>query len=263
MAAGRFGVVGLIMYAISKWINKESFNIEVLKYGFISGTALFFIGNGAVILSEKYLPSGLVSVLAALVPFWMLLFDSKMRSGRFKNVMTLAGLGLGFGGVILLFIDKLSAARLNTASLWAYGLMILGTWAWSYGTLYSKYHPVHGSTYLKASAQTLAAGLLFILVSWISGELTSFHFGQVSHTSWLALWYLILFGSMIGYFSYLWLIGHVSASAISTYAFVNPLVAVMLGILLAGEKFELKEVFALVFIIGGLVVLYFSKRNPK
>ncbi|MBP8942836.1 MAG: EamA family transporter [Saprospiraceae bacterium] len=260
MAGIRFVVVGIIWYLITKLYYKESFNYHLWRFGAISGFLLFFIGNGAVVLAERHLPTGLVSILAGTVPFWLLIMDARSGMSRFKNPLTWLGLIIGFAGVFILFSDKINFNNHTPGLTSSLITMVIGAISWALGTLYSKYSEVRGSTLAKVSVQALTSGLFLLIGAAYTGEFSDFHFSQVTAVSWGALAYLILFGSMIGYFSYLWLLSKVSAHAVGTYAFVNPMVAVALGTLIAGELFVVREYIALIAIILGLVALYFSKK---
>lgn len=260
MAGIRFVVVGGLFY-LWALLKKERFNYELWRFGLITGFLMFLVGNGAVVLAEQNLPSGLVSIMAGTVPFWVLVLDKNEGKQRFRNGLTWMGLILGFGGLIILFADKLDLNQHSKGELFSYFIMIVGALGWTTGTLYSKHTTIIASTNAKVSVQTLSSGLLFILVSFFKGEWASFEPSAVSTVSWLSLGYLIFFGSLIGYYCFLWLLTKVSAHAVTTHAFVNPLVAVLLGTLFAGERFEANEFLALIFIIGGLVALYFAKNK--
>lgn len=257
----RFVSVGLILYIYTALIKREKYPYDLWKFGLYSGFLLFFIGNGAIILAEKYVPTGLVSIIASTVPFWILILDKKSGKGRFDNILTWLGLGLGFLGVILLFAGRTKIAGLDPMVMGSYVLLSFGTVCWTLGTLYSKYHPVPGSTLAKVCVQMSTAGIIFFIVALFKGEFHAFSFNQIDTSSWLAIWYLILFGSLIGYFCYMWLLKKVSANALGTYAYVNPVVAVLLGSIIAGEKIDSLEYLALVLILGGLVMIYASKKR--
>ena len=260
MAGIRFVVVGGLFY-LWALLKKERFTYELWRFGLITGFLMFLVGNGAVVLAEQNLPSGLVSIMAGTVPFWVLVLDKNEGKQRFRNGLTWMGLIFGFGGLIILFADKLDLSQHTTSELFSYFIMIVGALGWTTGTLYSKHTTIIASTNAKVSVQTLSSGILFILFSIFKGEWSSFEISQVSIVSWISLGYLIFFGSLIGYYCFLWLLTKVSAHAVTTHAFVNPLVAVLLGTLFAGERFEANEFLALIFIIGGLVALYFAKNK--
>lgn len=257
----RFLVVGITIYLYTYLIKKERYEKDLWRFGLISGFLLFFIGNGAIIIAENYVPSGLVSIIASTVPFWILVLDHRSGKSRFNNILTWVGLGLGFFGVVLLFAGRTKVTGMDPRVMWSYALLSFGTVCWTYGTLYSKYHPVPGSTLAKVCVQMTTAGMVFLLVAVFRGEFSTFSFRQIDTSSWIAIWYLILFGSLIGYFCYMWLLTRVSSNALSTYAYVNPVVAVILGNLIAGEKIDALEYLALVLILGGLLLIYGSKKR--
>ncbi len=263
MGGIRFLIVGGSLLLWTIFYLKEKITAELWRFGWISGFLLFFVGGSAVILAEKNLPSGLVSILAGVVPFWILILDRQPGPDRFKNPFSWIGLVLGFSGVVLLFEDKLSMKDQNPNMVWSFLIMIIGGIGWAQGTLYSKYNSVKNSTISKMSVQALTACTFFFVAALFKGEYKVFEWSQVSSVSWIALAYLIVFGSMIGYFSYLWLLSHVSAHAISTHSFVNPIVAVALGTLIAGEVFYPKDYISLVLVILGLVAMVISKQKSN
>lgn len=255
----RFLFAGTALLLISIY-KKEMYNWELWRFGIITGFLMFMVSNGAVVFAEKNLTSGLVSILAGTVPFWILVFDKPSGVVRFKNKWTWVGLFFGFGGLIILFIDKLTIDISDQAKLWSYFLILIGTLAWTAGTLYSKYTFIKASTTAKVSVQTLSASAMFFISSLAIGDFKEFSWYQVSTKSWFAVFYLVTFGTLIGYFCFIWLLGKVSAHAVTTHSFVNPIVAVFLGIVFAGEKFDWNELAALLFVVAGLIALYFSKK---
>jgi drug/metabolite transporter (DMT)-like permease len=248
----RFITVGSLLFVFTRGIQKEEYSLELWKFGLISGFLLFLIGGGAVVLAEKHLPSGLVSIIASLVPFMMLILDFRSGSARFKNGWTWIGLICGFVGVIILFYDKIIPVDGQGGEWFSYIIMLIGTIGWTTGTLYSKYTDVRASTNAKVCVQTFTASILFFIVAWPLGEYRAFRVSAVTETSWLALIYLITFGSLLGYFSYLWLLSKVSAHSVSTYAFVNPIVAVFLGSIFASESLHMKGIQCIVFCNPGI-----------
>lgn len=263
MGGMRFVTVGSLLFIYTHWIQKERYSLELWKFGLISGFLLFLIGGGAVILAEQHLPSGLVSIISSIVPFMMLILDFKSGLERFKNHWTWIGLAFGLMGVVILFYDKITPKDGKIGELISYIILLIGTVGWTTGTLYSKYTRIKATTNAKASVQTLSASILFFIVAIPMGEYNTLNLSSVTSTSWVALIYLITFGSLVGYFSYLWLLSQVSAHSVSTHAFVNPIVAVFLGTIFAGESFYAREYVALLFVILGLIAIYLSKRKGR
>jgi drug/metabolite transporter (DMT)-like permease len=142
-------------------------------------------------------------------------------------------------------------------------VMIVGAISWAAGSLYSKYQPAEGSTGMKAAIQMLAAGALFIFFSIVTREYRQVEWSNVSKGSILALLYLIFVGSLVGYMSYVWLLTVRSPAIVGTYAYVNPVVAVFLGWLIASEPIGVKQVIALAVILTGVILVTLSKDSKK
>lgn len=264
MAAMRFLVAGtvLLVWALLKGEKLPALP-SVLRIS-LAGLLLLFAGNGAVTWVEQYLPSGLAAIIVATVPLWFVLLDRRQWSFYFSNRSIIIGLCIGFAGVILLFAGK-SAGNLFSDHMKFISLLVLvcGTIFWTIGSLYAKYRPVEGSTLMKVAVQMLAAGLAFVVLALCLNEQKGFHFADVHFNSWMALAYLIFMGSLVGYLAYMWLLSVRPASLVGTYAYVNPVVAVFLGWVIAGEGVSLQQAIGLGVIILGLVVVNLSKdRAP-
>ncbi|HEX2608314.1 MAG TPA: EamA family transporter [Flavisolibacter sp.] len=262
MAAARFSIAGLLLLA---WglIKKESLPpvSSILRIA-LSGLLMLFIGNGAVTWVEQYLPSGLAAIIVATVPLWFVVLDKRQWNFYFRNKQIIFGLCIGFAGVILLFAGK-SAANLFNDKMRFISLLVLiaGTISWTIGSLYAKYQPMEGSTTMKVALQMLAAGLAFFVLAFATGEHHHFSIHKVAPTSLAALGYLILFGSLVGYLAYMWLLSVRPASLVGTYAYVNPVVAVFLGWLIAKEQISLQQGVGLTIIVLGLVIVNLSKEK--
>jgi len=237
-----------------------------IKTATITGLLLLLVGTGAVIWSEKWLPSSLVAILVSSSPFWFVLLDFPKWKENLTNRSIIAGLIFGFIGVNLMFAEKLAEAfRLSGNRNEVIGLCILliGTISWSGGSLYSKYR-ASGSTNIASSWQMLAAGLAFALGSLFLREWQGFEWTGVSTGAWLSLLYLVIFGSLAAYSAYVWLLRVRPAAQVSTYAYVNPLIAVLLGSVFAGEHMTFLQVCGLVVILGGVLMINLAKyRNER
>ena len=261
MAGTRFFVAGLALYIWCRLQGQATppFN-SVTKISF-SGILMLFFGTGAVVWVEQYISSGLTAIIVATLPLWFVIIDKHQWKFHFSNKWIITGLLIGFGGVLMLFADKktisFSGDKMKVISFF---VMILGTISWAIGSLYSKYKKVEGSTGMKASIQMMAAGLVSILVGLIIGEHYRVIWSNISWGSVLALLYLIVMGSLIGYMAYIWLLSVRPPSLVGTYAYVNPIVAVFLGWLIVHEEITRQQVIALVIILSGVLLVNFSKR---
>lgn len=262
MAATRFLVAGSLLFAWALWKGEKLPDLRSITRISLSGMLMLFIGNGAVTWVEQYLPSGLAAIIVATVPLWFIILDKREWRFYFSNKQIIIGLLIGFAGVILLFAGK-AAGDLFTDRMKFISLLVLtgGIISWTIGTLFSKYSKMQGSTTMKVAIQMMAAGLLFIPMVFGFGEHHQFQVSAVTLTSLLALAYLILMGSVVAYMAYMWLLSVKPASLVGTYAYVNPVVAVFLGWLIANENISGQQAIGLVIIIAGLVIVNMSKEK--
>ncbi|HEX9892631.1 MAG TPA: EamA family transporter, partial [Gemmatimonadales bacterium] len=206
---------------------------EHWKAAAITGTLLLLLGNGAVIFAEQRAPTGLVALIVASAPLWIVLFDWLRPTGIRPERMVFAGLGAGTLGILLL-VDP-SGSVGSGVPLRETGLLLVGAMAWSAGSLWSRHSKVTGSAMVLVALQMLVAGILFSGLSFATGELGRLAPARVTLESVLALGYLILFGSIIAFTAYVWLMRVASPAAVSTYAYVNPVVALTIGTAIGGE----------------------------
>ncbi len=231
-----------------------------------AGILMLSLGTGAVVWVEQYISSGLAATIVASMPFWFVLLDYKQWSFNFSNGLILMGVLVGFGGILYLFGGG-DWGKLD-AQLFAMLVLMGGCVCWAAGSLYLKYSPATVSTTLGAGIQMLAAGLFSLLISFQQGDFQHFSIMTVLPVSWAGLAYLIGFGSLVGYLSYVWLLRVRPAVQVGTYAYVNPVVAVLLGWMLAAEPFAWRQLAALGIILGGVLLINLPKyrhaiRFPK
>ncbi|MDO9375428.1 MAG: EamA family transporter [Ferruginibacter sp.] len=254
LGAVRFVIAGLLMLGWSAMKGEKLWVKGDLKHSVISGLLMLFVGTGAVIWVEQSLPSAMVAIMVSSGPLWFILLDKPKWKENFTTRSTIYGLIIGFAGVILLFSENIVKAfslKETPAELGSFAIMILGTIGWAAGSLYSKYKATRMSVSVSTGWQMLAAGIAFIPGSLLRGELTNLQWQNISTSSWLSVAYLIVFGSIAGFSAYVWLLKVRSATQVSTHAYVNPVVAVLLGVLFAGENISGWQV-------GGLLVILLS-----
>lgn len=208
----------------------------------VIGAALFVVGNAGVAWAEKRVDTGVASLLIAAVPLWMALFD-RVACGQRLTRTAVAGLAMGFGGVALLAWPT-GPSHIDVAG--AVALLVSGA-AWAAGSLYSRRAPLPRRPFVSAGMQMLAGGIMLAIVAAATGQMTQVH--DVSAESILALVYLIAVGSWLAFTAYAWLLRTTRTSLVSTYAYVNPLVAVFLGWAVESEPISART------IVAGLVVL--------
>lgn len=252
----RFGLAGAVLLGW-RLASGERPALRDIAFHALVGTVMLGLGTGAVVWSEQYISSGLAAIVVASMPFWFVALDRRQWAVNFANWVIPAGVAIGFLGVLMLFGAKnaLSGAGQTLAML----VLIGGCISWAGGSLTLKYRPTPTSPLLNAGTQMLGAGIFSLLVSGFAGEWPGFSFASVSPESWLGLAYLIAFGSWLGYLSYVWLLGIRSPVQVGTYAYVNPVVAVFLGWVFAGEPFEARQVLALAVILSGVLLINLPK----
>lgn len=254
----RFLLSGSILLGWSIARREKVFRANNIKHAAISGVLMLFIGTGAVIWVEQYLPSAVVAIMVSSSPIWFVVFDKKNWFQNLHSKATVAGLIIGFAGVVLLFSEKifsvLSTVGHNT-ELGGMALLIIGSMSWAWGSLYSKYTSHADSAAVTSAWQMLAAGFAFIPGIFLFGEQQHFQLQNVSAGAWFSLFYLVFLGSIAGFSAYVWLLKVRPATQVSTHAYVNPLVAVLLGVFFANENITIIQVLGLVTILASVLLI--------
>ena len=236
-----------------------------MKISFIVGNLLLFIGNGAIIWAEETLPSSFVAVLVSSAPLWIVLFDSRNRKANLSNNKIIIGILTGFLGVVLLFSEKIFSslfAAAGTLQVISLLVIVAGNISWCVGALYSKYNS-SGNTFVGVAWQMIFAAISFLIVAFCIGETSHFQFHEVHIRAWLSIIYLITMGSLAGYSAYIWLLQVRPATHVSTNAYVNPVVAVLLGVFFGGETINAIQIGALVLILSSVFIVNFDKYTGR
>lgn len=254
MAGTRFLVAGAILYAFTRARGAARPTRAHWRSTAIVGALLLWVGNGGVTWAEQWVPSGVTALLVATVPFWMVLADWLRPGGTRPGAMVVGGLLLGFTGLVILIGPASWPGGEGVHPLGAAVLMV-STVAWSVGSIYSRGADLPERPLQATGMEMLAGGALLTALGLASGEAARFDPGTVSLRSWLALLYLIVFGSLVGFSAYIWLLGVTAPARAATYAYVNPVVAVLLGWGLAGETLAPRTLAAVVVIIGAVALI--------
>ncbi len=261
MAGTRFLIAGLIMYSIawSQGIVKSSW--ANWRTSLIIGACLLLGGNGGVTISEKYIDSGLAAVIVAVVPIYIVVLG--WVTGMAPRPTSVVWLGLvgGFVGVGILLGPSLRFSS-NDAHGPAIGMSILlvSSFLWSAGSLYSRVAKHAASPFLTAAQQMIWGGMLLLLTGALTGEMRRFHPGSVSILSVASFAYLVIIGAVVGYTAYIWLLRHCDPAKVATYAYVNPIVAVLLGAAFAGETLTMRTLIAAALIIGSVAMVITAQQ---
>lgn len=262
MAAIRFLVAGAILYAWSRSHGGKRPTARQWGGAAVVGGLLLLGGNGGVVWAEQFVDSGPTALLVATVPFFIVLLDWLRPGGRRPRITVWLGIAMGLAGMALLVgPGRLGGGEgLHPAGVVA---LLVASILWSVGSLLSRSMPKPDAALLGIAMQMLTGGLLLFGASIIAGEPARTALDTVSLTSVAALAYLIGFGAIIGYTSYVWLLGVAPASLVSTYAYVNPVIAVFLGWLLADEPVTPRTIVAAIIIVGAVALITVVRGRPR
>jgi len=250
----RFLLAGALLLAWARWSGLGRPTVMHWRAAGVTGILMLLIGNGAVILAERRAPTGLVALIVTTVPIWMVLLDWLRPGGRRPSAAIFLGLGAGLLGIVLLVDPGAALGAAGVPPLEA-GLLVIGGIAWAAGSLYSRSGNAPGPAPLLAALQMLVAGTAFLAVATVAGEWTGFRPGAVTLQAWLAVLYLALFGSVIAFSAYVWLVRVTTPTRASTYAYANPVVAVALGAILGGELVTGKVLLAGLVLLGAVLLI--------
>lgn len=259
----RYLVAGLLL-AILAYGKRQAFpHGKEIRDLAISGILMLVGGSGLVVVAEQYITSGAAAVIVATEPFWFVLLDYPRWKLYFSDRKIVAGLVLGFLGIVLFtqFAPVHTPSESQSGDL-LFGTVIVlaGSVLWVIGTLFAARRIKPGRfTLWQATIQLLAAGFFAGLVAWVKGEWQAFDLQAVPLAAWGGLGFLIIFGSLIAYLAFVWLVTVQPPALVSTHTYVNPLVAVLLGWLVAGEPIASLQLMALGVVLTGVVLTQLSK----
>ena len=257
MAAVRFLVAGAVLYLWGRWRGAPKPTLANWRDATIIGGLLLLGGNGGVVWAEQYVASGLAALLVATEPLWVVLLDWARPGGTRPTGGEIAGLVLGFLGVVLL----IGPTNVGGAQVHPMGALVLigATLSWAVGSLYSRGASLPRAPLLTTGMNMLAGGALLLVVATVAGQWSAVDVAAISLKSWLSLLYLIVFGAIVGFTAYLWILKQATLATASTYAYVNPVVAVFLGWALAGEPVTPRIVAAAAVIVGSVVIITLAR----
>ena len=262
-AAMRFTTAGLVLFG---WIlarrvslpNRQQW-LSILLLAFL----IFVVDYGLLFWAEQRVPSGIAAVILATIPALMALSEILfLRTQRLTLRLSVALL-IGIAGVAVLMVPSLeSFGPLGGAPVDRTGAiaLLIGAVSWSIASILTRILPLPPSKVMSSGTQMLAGGCMLLLASAAFGELRHFHPEQVSRNAWLALLYLVVFGSIVGFTAYVWLIHHESPTKVGTYAYVNPVVAVLLGYFAAGEALGPRTILGTLFILVSVILITTTKK---
>lgn len=266
MAGSRFTLAGLVLLLIGRLRGGLHPTAAEWRGAAITGALLIGVGNGGVTWSEQTVPSGIAAIVASVVPLWMTLMDWARPGGRRPASSTIAGLILGMVGLVVLIGGGAGAeATEGPGSLLNMAILVCATIGWALGSVIASYVRMPGSPLMAIGAQMTVGGAVLLVIGFLAGEGPAFDWSAITGRSFLAWGYLVVFGSWVGFSAYVWLLRNTTPAKVSTYAFVNPLVALGLGVWLASEPITGRTVVAVAIILTGvaLIVVNRGKHTPN
>lgn len=262
MAATRFLVAGPVLFLLARSFGKAPLPTREIWYkaGF-SGILLLLGGNGLVVLAEQYVPSAVAALLVGAAPFWFLLFSWIWLDNEKPRLVTVAGLVTGFYGLLVLLGIDLSGSFKDFHTPLIPALAVMGACiSWTLGSIFSKKQKITASPFMTAAVQMIVGGVAILFVALLKGEAAQVNPAAFSARSVFAFLYLIVFGSIIGYSAYIYVLSKASTAVASTYAYVNTVVAVLIGWALGKEEITLRTLIATIIIVGSVILISWPRK---
>jgi drug/metabolite transporter (DMT)-like permease len=260
MGGVRFLISGALLYAWARYRGAPKPTRKHWSNAVIAGGFLLLGGNGAVVWAEQFVPSGLTALLVSILPFWLVIIEWVRPPRRRPAGAVLIGLILGFIGIVVLVGPSDLGGHGDVRPIGAL-VLILGSLSWAIGSFYSRDADLPGSGLLTTGMEMLGGGVLLLLVGALTGEYSNLDVHRISGASAIGLIYLITFGSLLGFTSYIWLLDKVSPARLGTYAYVNPVVAVILGWAIAGERLSLRTGAAAAIVICAVALITTARTS--
>jgi len=259
----RYVVAGAILYPIALRMSKRHGplarrrrpNVKEWLAGGVIGIVLLVAGNGGLTIAEKSIPSGFAAVLVATVPLWMIVFARLLRREPITSRKALS-LVVGLGGVAILMGNGAWSGRASGVVI-----VLAASAAWGFGSVLGHRLTLSSNAIFAAAIEMLVGGAVLTMVASGFGEVAPFHWASVSTASWVALGYLVGPGSILAFTAYNYALSHLSVTTVSTYAYVNPVVAVLAGTLFLGERLSFRELIGAALVLGSIIVVQLPARK--
>ena len=254
LAAGvRFLSAGVILFAWSQLAGSPFPKLREWRSAVLLGVVMFACNYGPLFWAEQRVPSGVAAIISSLIPVWIAIFEwTRSDSGMPRRL--LVGTACGLAGVVVLSLapGRLSAQRIDLAGVIA---LLIGTLAWATGTIWSRHLPLPNSRPTSAGIQMMLGGITLTLVSLVSGDASRFALSEIDLRVALSMLYLVVGASILAFTAYVWLLGHEPATRVASYAYVNPIVAVLLGWSFGGERLSIQVVLGMMFVLAGVIAV--------
>jgi len=260
MAGSRFAISGAILYAWARARGAARPTAAEWRTAAVTGFLLICIGNGSVAWAERRVPSGLAALLVAVVPLWMVLLDWIRPGGAKPRGTVVAGVVVGLLGLVVLTGRDTLTGHGRVDSLGA-SVLVAASMSWAIGSVYNQHGARPDSAAMSTALQMLGGSVSLLALAFALGETRVVDIASITAASWIGWAYLVTFGALVGFTAYIYLLQHVSPAKASTYAYVNPIVAVVLGWAVAGESVTGRTVLAAAIILGGVAMITIARSR--
>jgi len=261
MAGARFLIAGSVLYLIRRSLGDPKPLLKEWRSAAVIGILLLVGGNGGVVWAQQWVASGVAALMVATAPLWMILIDILHPGSRRPHRWAIFGVGFGFIGTIILIDPLQSMSAREPVELIGAGVLVLSSLLWSIGSLYSRRAKLPSSPLLGTGMEMMAGGLGLLFLGILTGEMGRLSLLSISMASWFGWLYLVVFGSWIGFSAYTWLLRSAPTPLVSTYAYVNPIVAVLLGYFLAGELLTIRILISALMVIGSVALISITQQG--
>jgi drug/metabolite transporter (DMT)-like permease len=250
LATFRYLIAAILLLGYCQLKGESIFTKDAFR-NMLLGSFIMSFGQASAFWAEKYISSGLTAVFGSLLPVCYIIADSRNWRNYKKSKLTFASIGLGLLGIVILFINPSENTANQTGSLTilASAVTVAACFCWAAGSLYFKYHTSGGSLYKSVGWQLVGGMICCFIVATFFGECNSFHIGVISLRAWASVVYLAIAGSIVALIALYWLLARRPAATVGTYAYVNPVIAVLLGYFIASEKIYLIQILGMVMIL--------------
>jgi drug/metabolite transporter (DMT)-like permease len=266
LSALRFLIAGILLITLQAAKGEAVFVARYWLRNAIPGLLILTAGTGLVAWSEQYVSSAEAAIMGATAPFWFIAIDRVNWKHYLSDKLVMTGLAGGFAGLIIFVSGSINGIHTSipqhTRSI-AFIVLALSAVAWVLGSLYSKKKPAGGTNILNAGQQLIAGGVSSLIVSFSKNEVAGFSFAHIPYEAWLGLFFLIVMGSIIAYQSYIWLLSVRPPALVSVHTYINPVVAVIIGLLFLGERISGIQLIGLSIILIGVFMTNISRYQIK
>lgn len=261
MAGTRFLISGLILYAWRRLAGDPAPSLRQWRSAAIMGLLLLLGGNGVLSWAEQHVPSGIAALMIASIPLWMALIDAFRPGGTKPDWKVALGLLVGFAGLAFLVFSSEGFASGDKLDATGILVLLLAALLWSIGSVYSRSADMPTSSLMGTGIEMLAGSAGLFITGSVVGEWSALNLSAIRPASMLGLAYLVTFGSLVGFVAYAWLLRNAPLSLVSTYAYVNPVIAIFLGAWLGSEFINPQIIVAALVIIGSVVIINLSRQS--